>query len=157
MSSKIQMTQEAYNDYLNRIKQAELEFKKIHKATIENRAKRYYEWMDDRSFEPDIMNERIAYDNWQTLKAALDNIEIITPNETDNTIDINSIVTLELDMDGEKEILTMRLVVTVLNGGESETSINGPLGKAIYKKKVNDEVSYKVGYFKIKARILKVE
>lgn len=91
--------------------------------------------------------ENLALNELKEMTNELHKISIIEKDLDTSLIDINDFVTVSINDGTETSNLTLKLV-----GGEGEffddeimsVSLNSPLGKAIYHKKVNELVTYNV-------------
>lgn len=81
-------------------------------------------------------------------------VEIVESHNRDEYVDINEIVTVEFS---ENDSYTFTLVADKPNSEEDEISINSPLGRAVYNKKVNEACTYLVGRNEIKVVITNIE
>lgn len=81
-------------------------------------------------------------------------VEIVESHNRDEYVDINEIVTVEFSQD---DSYTFTLVAGKANSEEDEISINSPLGRAVYNRKVNDTCIYLVGKNEIKVVITNIE
>ena len=155
MPNSIYLTKEGYTQYMESIKETELHLQQIRKQKGEMAIQQSDDW---RNGSVSFDDEKIVKKKLDDLRGSLDKIVIIESSNTNDTVDINSVVTLELTEDGEPtEICTLKLIATPLKDFKTEVSINAPLGKAIFSKRVNDEVKYEVNGFKIKVKILNIE
>ena len=104
------------------------------------------------------MQERLARAKLNNLEADLERIVIIESNGDNDSVHVDSIVTLEIAANGTNpETCIVKLIASEINDWDLEVSINGPLGQAIFSKKVDDEVSYEVNGTIYHAKILKIE
>ena len=77
------------------------------------------------------------------LERMLKTAEIVNDNSTENEVGMNNIVQLYIEEDDEIE--TYRLVTSIRSSSlKGLISIESPLGKAIFGKKVGERVSVKV-------------
>ena len=81
-------------------------------------------------------------------------VEIVESHNRDEYVDINEIVTVEFS---QNDSYTFTLVAGKANSEEDEISINSPLGRAVYNKKVNDVCTYLVGKNEISVTITTIE
>lgn len=111
---------------------------------------------ENAAYESLIMRERVLVSEIKSLAQVLENAEVIN-NETldENVIGLEDVVTIKMEYsNNEFEIIDVRLDSTGnLNIGES-VSINSPLGRAIFGKKVGDTANYKINGKEINVIIL---
>ncbi len=113
---------------------------------------------DNAEFEYLLANERMLANLINDLTTMINNTEIIEIGEVpDDIVNVNDVVSLNLLFaKDDKEFITIRLV-----GGTSEkddeVSLNSPLGKAIYRKKIGDVAMYTVNDKKINVEIVSIE
>lgn len=157
MKEKIYLSQAGYNEYLN---------------IIENEKKRLYEtgllkreaneqapgdgWHDNFLYEDAVREENMALNNIENLLKKQNSIQIISKHNKKEYVDINDWIVLEMIFDkDDKEIATFHITGNYKPNQEEEITINSPLGKAIYNKKVGSTLEYKVNDNKIVVKIQK--
>lgn len=141
---KLYLDQKGYQDYLDEIEKWKEQLN--HNST--KRAKSYQDavgdgWHDNFDFEVSIREEYKILGMLDKLQKELEKIVIIKPITNEEQIGINQYVTVRLLFMDEAEELGFKLVAS-FNPKEDEISINSPMGRAIYEKKVGDKVSYQV-------------
>ena len=117
---------------------------------------------DNFGFEQAEIQERGVLKQIRDLKHEIETATIIeTKNLNSDSVEVGSVVTLSVDYgDEDKEIICGKLVALPKNSGlnQSQISLNSPIGKAIFTKKVGDEVSCTLpNGNKIKIVISKIE
>jgi transcription elongation GreA/GreB family factor len=142
---KIYLDEEGYKEYLDSIEKLKEKLTNNSKGKTES----YYAavgdgWHDNFAYEDANRQETMIVSEINKLKDNLPKIEIIKRGNNRNIIDIDDEVTLEIDYGTGKETNTYKLIAHNPTR-DTDISINSPLGKAIYKRKVNDTVSYNVG------------
>ena len=103
------------------------------------------------------MKERVARSKIRELEKELENMVIIEECKDTDVIGVGSLVTLEISSQKEVEICTIKLIASTITDWDLEVSVNGPLGRAIISKRVNDEVEYTVDNAVYHAKILNIE
>ena len=154
---KILMDKIGYNKYLKRIEKLEEELDDIRMYKGKDAIFQGDNWHDNPTLYEAENKERSLMKQIREMKAKSQNIKIIERKNKSGVIDIGSIVTIEIIYsEDDVEELTFKLI-----GGETENenevSINSPLGKNIYGKKENEQVTYKVNHNSFNVVIKKVE
>ena len=100
-------------------------------------------WHDNNDFEQTEIEERRLHFQIATLEKEIKSATIVdNPASTDDTVDFNSTVKIKLTFDdGEIEIIESKFLDVSSNPGEVIT-IQSPLGKAIFHKKIGDKGNY---------------
>lgn len=154
MTEKILMTKEGIEQLKQEIKNAEQELVEFRKEkseasfSIDGRT-----WCDDETER----DESLIMSKIVSLKQTLNKVDIIEATGDSNTVDINNIVTLEINCDSDVEKCRVKLIGATPKNFYEEVSINSPMGKAIFSKKVGDEVSFEVNNTKTTVKILDIE
>jgi len=146
---KIYLDQAGYEQYLK-------EIEKI-REQIRNNGKQKsnaYEgavgdgWHDNFEFEEAKREELKLMGLLESKLEGLNRIVIVETTDENNLIDINDYVTVETSSKGTSpsEMFFKLIASSMPNFGAEvfEISINSPLGKAVYQRKVGDNVSYTV-------------
>lgn len=149
MEEKIKLNQKGYEEYLQAIakKEKELADLRIYKGT-----EAIYQgdnWHDNPTLYQVELKEQTLMKEIAEMKHKLQNAELVENLGDDNLIDIGNV--LKIDMiysNDDKEEEIVKLVATALSfdidSQIQEISVNSPLGKAIYHKKIGEVVTYKV-------------
>lgn len=153
MTNAIYLTQEGYNEYLEKIAQAEQHLWQIQNQKGETASQQSDDWRSTSPFSLD--EERLLKKRIASLKADLDRVVIIESNHSADIVDVDSIVTIKFVEDDE--ICKLKLIATPLNDLKNEVSLNCPLGKAIFSRKINEIVTYEVDGIHIEVQILNIE
>lgn len=113
-------------------------------------------WHDNFAFESLVEDERKL--RYQINKMNQDKgiIKIIEDEYKDNHININNTITLKFIYDDEAEIEDLILTGNYIPN-DNEITLNSPLGKAIYKRKIGDMVEYIVNDNNIKVEIINIK
>jgi len=110
--------------------------------------------------------EQIAYQSEPALifeikhkKETLATAEIIAPHGKEGFVDIGDVVTLYDNQFGEefKVILHANYDLTEIDDEIEQTSINSPMGEALWKAKVNTDINYKVDDRNFSMKIVKID
>ena len=143
---KIKLTEEGYNEFLEHIKdkEKELDELRIYKGT--DAIFQGDNWHDNPTLYQAELKEVSLMREIKGLKHRLNNIEVIKESINKDVIDIGDIVKIDIIVNNEKEEEIFKLVGTSpkFDNDIEEVTVNSPLGKAIYLKKIGDTVTYKV-------------
>lgn len=107
-------------------------------------------WHDNFAFDEANRQERMILGQLKECYQKLEKVEIVEKTDNPILIDINDIVSVNMIFSSEdNENIEFKLVGSVkshtaANDDIYEVSINSPLGKSVYHKKVGDKASYKV-------------
>lgn len=102
-------------------------------------------WHDNFAYEQAIKKERQLFTELENKMRNLKNIKIIDSNKDNSKVTINKYIDILFD-DGD-EVQTFYLTGATTSKFENEImsiTINSPLGKAIYNKKINDSFTYNI-------------
>jgi len=113
-------------------------------------------------FEESMRNEQKIAKQINDMLEESKKIRIIKETKTENNIvKLNDIVEVEfIYPNGDKEIDKLKITGNYKSNMDSEiieVTINGPIGQAIYHKKIQEECSYYVNDDKIIIKILKIK
>lgn len=154
----IYLTKDGYSQYLEKIEQVKKELFALGHSKAETVPAFLSEYGGfDADFNSVVMQEQIVTNRLSELMNGLRNIIIVEDKTIEDSVNINSLVTIKTTVDGESEIERFKLVAAMTVSLNEEVSLNCPLGKAIYQKRIGDEVSYEVRGTKITVQILKIE
>lgn len=154
---KIYMDQESYNRFIAQIEDIKLKLKKVNAGRKSAFDAGAGDGWDSPEFEEIERAENMLLGELKRNNEMLPRIVIIEKHNNEDVIDIGD--TLQVNMEyapNDSEPLTFRLVGMIGNVKDEieEVSINSPLGKAVYKKKVGDNCSYEVNGMTINVNIL---
>ena len=157
MEEKIYLNQNGYDDYLKKIEQKEKELAdlRIYKGT-----EAIYQgdtWHDNPTLYQTELKENALMMEISKMKKQLNNIEIVENSGDSKLIDFGDIIKIYIyfsDNDYEEEIFKLVGTTPDLKSNVQEISINSPLGKSIYHKKIGDVGNYKVEEKEIKFKIV---
>lgn len=113
-------------------------------------------WHDNFAFEALIEDERKLSYQINKMNQDKTKIEIIQDYYKENYVNINNIVSLKFIYDNENELEDLILTGNYIPN-ENEITLNSPLGKAIYKKKIGEIVEYVVSENNIKVEIINIK
>lgn len=156
---KIYLDENGYQEYLKAIEKIREKIKQNSTDITEFQSDDAYGdgWHDNFAYEQAIKKENaLFYELEQKLKG-LNNIEIIKDKDNKKGLGLNNIV--EILFDKEQEIEVYKLTGGINSNMDNEIpkiSINSPLGKAIYNKKVNNIFEYEVDGIKIIGKIINI-
>lgn len=109
-------------------------------------------WHDNAAYDDAIEKETGAIMEINRLIDIKNSIEIISKHNDVSLIDMGDIVTIEMNGDDIFDVvLTGKFLADSKSG---EITLNSPLGKAVYKKKSGDEVSFVANHNKCFVKIL---
>lgn len=137
---KIYVTREGYEAYL-----AELENAKKALAEVRKTRSEYGQNSTDDYKTGDYdRNERIAYASVAHLQEEIARMEIVTPSENKDLITIGDIVTVLIQSGDDSHMQVVKLTggSPMIGSGDEipSISLNSPIGKAIYQRKVGEQV-----------------
>lgn len=105
-------------------------------------------WHDNFAFEEAKREEFKIMSALQEKIEGLSRIVIVDSLNEESVVDINDYVTIDMYFPGEEpEELIFKLVASNtpnFDGEVSEISLNSPLGKSVYGKKIGEKTSYSV-------------
>jgi transcription elongation GreA/GreB family factor len=142
MKEKIYLTKEGYDKYL-----AELENMRKELANKLNNLSKL-EMLSGESFYTLTINIKHKLDGLKRI-VILDEVE-------QDIINVNDIVTVNMIYPETEETITFELVAGMpdLDSGIMKISVNSPLGKAVYQRKIGEELSYIVDNAKVNIQII---
>lgn len=109
---------------------------------------------DNFAFEEAKRKELVIIKEIEDRRSQISNIEIVKETKYKDRININDIVKLEIIFSNEdKEDKKYKLVGSYFPK-EDEISINSPIGRAIYNKKIGSKVEYLVNNKKVVVKII---
>ena len=115
-------------------------------------------WHDNPAYEEAMRVNRMIDNDIKKMLEQEKNIKVIIDEYDPKYININDIVKIEFiysDDDIENEIIKLTgKYIPNTDLEVKEITLNSPIGKAIYKKKIEDICWYEVGNNKIKIRIV---
>ena len=113
-------------------------------------------WHDNFSFEALVEDSRKL--NYQLKKMYNDKtkLRIISDKYVERVININDTATIKFIYDNDYDIDEITLTGLYIPN-DNQTSLNSPLGKAIYKQKISSILEYKVNNNIIKIEILDIK
>lgn len=158
--SKIYLDEKGYNEYLKEIDAIKEKIKKNSSDITEYQSDDAYGdgWHDNFAYEQARNKENMLFHELEVKLKGLENIEIVKESGNKNEISINSVVSLKFEDSNEieKYLLTGSTISDTSNEVTSIT-LNSPLGKTIYKKKINDTFEYSVDDRIIRGTIVNIE
>lgn len=162
IKTKIYLSEFGYKQYLEEIEYVKEKIKK--NATIKNESfvnDPGNGWHDNFAFEEASREEDMLISELQTLYNKGKDIEQIKEIDWNpDTIRINSIITIKFTYeDGETELEQFKLTGNWKQDSESslqEITINSPLGRIIYQKKIGALLEYCVNNTVIRIEILEI-
>jgi len=155
---KIYLDQEGYENYLKELNEIREKIRKNSSDISEFASDDAYGdgWHDNFAYEQAVQKENsLLYELDGKLKG-LNKIEIVSKKRNTNKVEIGSIVTVEINQEIEKYKLIGN-TVSNLNSDILEITLNSPLGKSIYHKKINDCFSYSVDSYTTNGIIIDIK
>lgn len=159
LKDKIYLSKDGYNQYLEEIDKLK---EKLNQNNLSK--KQAYEeapgdgWHDNFVFEDIVRQEDNLLTQIENIIKKNKDIVVIERKNNDNLVDIDDIVELELIyQDGSSEMDKFLLTASYKTNHFSnidEVSINSPLGRCIYLKKIGTTSSYEVNGITIKVNII---
>ena len=149
-NEKIYLDRKGYNDYLKEIDELEQKLIDVGKdRTVACQDGATYGWPDNFGYEDANREERRIMGRLIEERRDLARIVIVdSHDENDELVDINDYVTVVIKFSLEDaEEMVFKLVATSnlkFDVEIPEFSINSPLGKAVYQKKIGEQVSYMI-------------
>ena len=144
---KLRMIKEGYQQELAKLAGLKEEFKENEKAMTESYHSSAGDGAHDNGeFESLLNKERLLVSQINSLQQKIDSIEIIKVEELDeDMINIGDTVLIRMAL-SPTDISDWEITLIGADGEptHNKISINSPLGKAIYKKRIGDRVSYQV-------------
>lgn len=144
--TKVYLDQEGYEELLDSISRT---VEKLNKITM-GRSSAYREGTGNIGDEPEFeilqIEERRILHELQKQRLLLSRVEIIEKHNNNEFIDIGDIVRTEISADDYTQECVVKLVGKSIDFDSdiNEVTINSPLGGAIYKKNIGEDVSYNV-------------
>lgn len=140
------MTKQGYDELLLKYAKLKAEIAEIRQEVNENVLK----GADEQS--PSLQSLQSRYNikcgEVQRISEKLDNITIVDKINNENLVDVDDVLNVALETDGESEIITVK-ITEVLNDIEDESIepvlINSPMGRALYGKELGEKREFKVG------------
>lgn len=149
MEEKIKLNKKGYEDLLKEIERKEKELADLRLYKGQDAIFQGDNWHDNPTLYQAELKELTLMREISEKKYKINNIEIVENIGDDNLIDIGDVVKIDMifsETDREEE--TFKLIGTTPNidstSAIQEISINSPIGKAIYHKKIGDTAEYKV-------------
>ena len=155
---KIYLDQEGYQNYLKEIDEIREKIRKNSCDISEFASDDAYGdgWHDNFAYEQAVQKENsLLYELYKKLQG-LNKIIIINRKLSNDKVEIGSIVTVKIDEEVEKYKLVGN-TVSNFNSDILEITLNSPLGKAIYQKKINDSFLYMVDSHIIEGIIIEIK
>lgn len=148
-NQKIYLDEEGFEEYLKELKNLEKKLEQIKKEKVNaGKGKTHDGFHDNFEYEQARREQDVVSAMINQKKGNLSNIVVIKREGKDEMVDIGDFVYLDVFMDGKdpqgKLIKLTGSTKPKVSGEIHEVTINSPVGKAIYKKKVGSDVTYSV-------------
>lgn len=156
---KLYLDQAGYDQYLAEIEKLKEDLRQnsINKSSAHESAVGDG-WHDNYAFEEAKRQELMIIANIEAKLRGLSKIVIIEKNREEDLIDLGDIVTVKMTYaPDDSEDFTFKLVGSHIPAFDSEVreiSVNSPLGKSVYQKRVGINTEYEVNSRKIAISIL---
>ena len=155
---KLKMTKEGLESQYEKLSKLEHEAQELDKAMTKSCQNSSGDGPHDNAeFEDLLRQANMKAREIRTLRQEIGNVEVIENLflgedfiNIDDIVDANFIFGPE-----DEEEMTVQLVGGIGNSLKNQISVNSPLGKAIYGKKIGDNVSYIVNQNKIEVNLLR--
>ena len=142
MKEKIYLTKEGYDKYL---------------AELENMRKELANKLNNLS-KLEMLSGESFYTLTTNIKHKLDGLKriVILDEVEEEIINVNDIVTVNMIYPEAEETITFELVAGMPDLGSRimKISVNSPLGKAVYQRKIGEELSYIVDNENVNIQII---
>ena len=155
---KIYLDQDGYENYLKEIEAIREKIRKNSSDISEFASDDAYGdgWHDNFAYEQAIQKENALFYELDLKLKGLTKIDVITKNTNSNIVTIDSIVTVSIDNEIEKYRLSGN-TSSELNLEIPVITLNSPLGKALYNKKINESFTYSVDSNVIEGVIIDIQ
>lgn len=139
------MTKEGYNELLLKYAKLKVELTEIREEMNENILK----GADEQSPSLQSLQARYNIKSGELIRISrkLENITIVNKIENENLVDINDVLTVSLETNGEAEIITVRIaeVLNILDDEDIEPVLaNSPMGMALYGQALGEKREFQV-------------
>lgn len=114
-------------------------------------------WHDNFDYEDSMRRERVISDYLREKIANKKNIVVVEKHHKAKYVDLDDTIKLKLIFNScDQEELIVKLTGGAVGSMEDDETItlNSPLGRAIYNKKINSVTSYRVNDKEVKVEIL---
>lgn len=142
MKEKIYLTKEGYDKYI---------------AELENMRKELANKLNNLS-KLEMLSGESFYTLTTNIKHKLDGLKriVILDEVEEEIVNINDIVTVNMIYPETEETITFELVAGMPDLGSRimKISVNSPLGKAVYQRKIGEELSYIVNNENVNIQII---
>jgi transcription elongation factor GreA len=153
--SRVYLDQNGYEEYLNEIERLKRKLQDNGKVASSSYVDAVGDgWHDNFSYEESQRQELMIVDEIKKRTKDLNRIVVVSRGTDDSVVDINDIVKISFSPDDEEYYKLVGKYIPNIDGDIQEISLNSPLGSAIYKRKVGDNISYYVNGNKINIQIL---
>ena len=157
---KILLDDKGYQEYLNQIEEIRKKIKENARdiATFASDDAYGDGWHDNFAYEEATKKESALYQELEKKLKGLNEIEIINSENNKDIVSIGAIVKIKYDGDDDiEEYHITGNTISDINDDLSSITINSPLGRALFNKKINDNFSYNVDDNKFSGRIIAIE
>ena len=157
---KILLDDKGYQEYLEQIEAIRKKIKENAKdiATFASDDAYGDGWHDNFAYEEATKKESALYKELDEKLKGLNDIEIIDNENKKDVVSIGTIVRIKYDDDDSiEEYHITGNASSNINDGLSSITINSPLGRALFNKKINDNFSYEVDNNKFSGKIIAIE
>lgn len=142
MKEKIYLTKEGYDKYI---------------TELENMRKELANKLNNLS-KLEMLSGESFYTLTTNIKHKLDGLKriVILDEVEEEIVNINDIVTVNMIYPETEETITFELVAGMpdLDSRTMKISVNSPLGKAVYQRKIGEELSYIVNNENVNIQII---
>lgn len=143
----LKMDKDGYEKYLEELKEIEKKLNEVRRYKGEVAIHQGDNWHDNPTLYSTESQERGLMRQLCDMKEQLKYIQIVEKSNDEMIVDIGDVINIALSTENEQpEEMFIKLVGHKGNFSSeiNEISVNSPLGIAVYKKNVGENVSYKV-------------
>ena len=150
MKEKIKLNKQGYEDYLKALEEKEKELAELRMYKGKDAIFQGDNWHDNPTLYQAELKERGLMLEIAEMRHNLQyNVEIVENLGNEELVDIGDVVKIDIIFsEDDREESIFKLVGTTpnfdMNAEIQEVSINSPIGKAMYHKKVGEIATYKV-------------
>ncbi len=151
----IVLDKRGYDEYLRNVEAAEAKFLAIQTEKEEFIEEHGTDVSNSSVLLQYSMDEQAAFSAFMHLSQMKDRIEVVSEENSTDTISINDTFSVCITSDFECSVFKLKLVLCPSDISK-EISIESPLGMVAYGKRVRDSFSYYVNKVQFQATILEI-
>lgn len=156
--SKIYLDENGYQEYLKKIDELREKIRKNSLDMSEYQSDDAYGdgWHDNFAYEQAMQKDNSLHHELDNKLKRLKDIVIVKSTNNSNIVDINTIVELKFDEEEIEKYIISGGYESNIDDDIPTITINSELGKAIYKKKLYENFSYKIGENIVTGKIVSI-